>query len=531
FGFGTGPGGAINVVTLSATTRAEVRSARGAWDTWEGRASLSGSRGPLAGMFHAGYQSSRGDFFYPDDNGTPFNPGDDSLSRRLNNRFDGASAIAALTWRPRAQLQIGVREHLFQKAQGVPGLGAVPARHPRLVVQRSLTQVDLTRSASGRWPSVRLEGALTRERTRFRDREAELGLGRHETDDRVIGDGLGLEVEWPRLPARLALRFAADLRADQARLGDQADGYPDPPHSRRRTNAAAIGLEWRPVDQVVATAARRWERLSDHLRSTGVAGTTPQTDRDLEIQTPQLGLALRGPLGVEVRTNWNRAERAPDFLELFGNQGGVLGNPALGPERIESWDAGAAWTAPAAWPLTGAVEWAHFHSYARDLVLYVRSSQSSVRAQNITRARIHGDELSVRAAAPAGLSLAGALTWQTAVDAGTVPFWTGKRLPQRPGRESTVRLEWHRGPLRSSATLHELGDNYLDRYNRQRVTSRTLIGASLAVTPFLGGFGVVLEAKNLGNRQVSDVAGFPLPGRSLSVACEWRLGPPDPVHP
>ncbi|HYM82484.1 MAG TPA: Plug domain-containing protein, partial [Candidatus Limnocylindria bacterium] len=47
FGFGTGPGGAINVVTLSATTRAEVRSARGAWDTWEGRASLSGSRGPL----------------------------------------------------------------------------------------------------------------------------------------------------------------------------------------------------------------------------------------------------------------------------------------------------------------------------------------------------------------------------------------------------------------------------------------------------------------------------------------------------
>src|SRR6185503_226853 len=88
FSFGAGaPGGAINVVTRSAAGNGEVRTARGSWDTWETRASITRVQGALSGLLHLGYQGSRGTFRYEDDNGTPFNSADDSLSRRLNNRF------------------------------------------------------------------------------------------------------------------------------------------------------------------------------------------------------------------------------------------------------------------------------------------------------------------------------------------------------------------------------------------------------------------------------------------------------------
>ena len=70
--------------------------------------------------------------------------------------------------------------------------------------------------------------------------------------------------------------------------------------------------------------------------------------------------------------------------------------------------------------------------------------------------------------------------------------------------------------------MHYLGDNMLDPYNRLRVPSRTLLGASLAFSrQFLT---LTIEGKNLGDRRVSDVGGFPLPGRSLFVSLEAHAG-------
>ena len=41
---------------------------------------------------------------------------------------------------------------------------------------------------------------------------------------------------------------------------------------------------------------------------------------------------------------------------------------------------------------------------------------------------------------------------------------------------------------------------------------------------------LTLEGKNLGDCAALDVAGFPLPGRSLFVSFDLRLGPADHTH-
>ncbi|OGF05560.1 MAG: hypothetical protein A2W00_10475 [Candidatus Eisenbacteria bacterium RBG_16_71_46] len=518
------PGGAINLVTAATPGLLEARVARGAFDTWEARATSGASRGPLAGWLHLGYQSSAGNFRFADDNGTPFNPADDSTSVRLNNRFDAATALAHLAWLPAPGLRVAARLDRFHKAQGVPGLGAVPARHPRLAIDRAIARLETERRQEGLAPRLRASGTLERERTRFRDREGELGLGRHDTADRFGAEEGRLEAGWPRLPLGLALEGAASLRAERAAPADAADGYADPPPSRRASRGAALGLQARPLGEwLVLHAARRWDRVEDRLNALGVAGSLQRSAVARELDTPQLGARLAGPLGLEVRANWTRASRVPDFLELFGNQGSVTGNVALHPERAENRDVGAGWSLAGAGFAAG-VEWTHFESLSEDLILYVRNSQSSVKAQNVARARIRGEEFSLHVSTPVGLAVSGSFTAQSARDEGPVPAWHGKRLPQRPEREAYARLDWRRSRMRAGADLHWIGEDYLDRYNRQRVPGRGLVGASLSYAPLGEGVRLTLEGKNLGDSRATDVAGFPLPGRGVFVSLETRLG-------
>jgi outer membrane cobalamin receptor len=526
-----GAAGAVNLVTLRTPELRELRLTHGSFGTWETRATAAAHRDAWSGLLHLGYQGSRGDFLYPDDNGTPFNVADDSISMRLNNRFEALAGVAHLAWRPRSGLTLALREDLFDKRQGLPGLGAVPARDTRLAFLRSLTHFELV-AAEGRYrPAARMRASVQRERSRLRDPEAELGLGYHDTDDRVGGEGVDVELDSPRIPAGIVLRAAGSLGREHARLHDAADGWPDPAPSRRDRLGGMLGLEMRPAgERLVLHAAQRWDRLHDRLRSTAVGGVERATDVTRRLVTPQLGASVAAAPGLVLRANWTRAGRAPDFLELFGNQGSVRGNADLHPESSESWDAGGSWSSPERLAVRAEVEAAHFQSRARDLVLYVRA-QAGVRAVNVAQARVRGQELSLRARGPLGLSLAASLTRQQARDESAVSYWYGKRLPQRPEHEAHARLDWKRGALRAGVDLHAIGDNILDRYNLQRVPRRTLLGASLCFVPFTRGPQLTVEGKNLGDDRVSDVGGFPLPGRSVFASCEVRLGPAVSARP
>jgi outer membrane receptor protein involved in Fe transport len=388
-----------------------------------------------------------------------------------------------------------------------------------------LAQLEMALESSHRYlPALALQASSDRTRSHFEDPHAELGLGVHDTDDRIGADHLDLELEWARLPGSLALQAGGTLRREDARLVDRGDAAPDPAPSRRDRTGAMIGLAFRPHGRVTLHAGERWERLDDALHSVGPGGVARTRDVERVLRAPQIGGRVVMGGGLDLRANWSKADRAPDFMELFGNQGVVLGNPNLEPERIESWDAGASWRTPARWGVTGSLTWAHFESDSRDLILYTRNSASTVRAMNVSAARIRGEELEVQAGVGPWRASA-SLTLEDAVDSGEVPYWTGKRLPQRPGQEEYAQLLWSRGAWGLGGNVYALSDNYLDRYNRYRVASRVLSGAWLSISPAAWPLRITVEGKNLGDQRASDVAGFPLPGRTWFLACESRLGP------
>jgi iron complex outermembrane receptor protein len=229
--------------------------------------------------------------------------------------------------------------------------------------------------------------------------------------------------------------------------------------------------------------------------------------------------------GLALRANAASAGRPPDFVELFGNQGSVIGNPALRPERTRNADLGLSWTHAFDRGLALAFDAAHFESRGEDLVVYIHYSQSSVRAENISRARIRGEELSLRMTAPRGMGVTGGFTHLDTRDEGPVPYWYGNELPLRPEFQAFARADWTLGSFRAVLDLEYIGPNYLDRANLQPVGERLPFGASLSFAPGFAGMRWTLEGKNLGNDRIADVAAFPLPGRSLFASCEIALGP------
>jgi iron complex outermembrane receptor protein len=525
-GMGTAPAGAINLVTLAAPELRTARVSRGAFGTWEARAGAGGRRGAFAGLVHAGHQRSQGDFRYPDDNGTPFNADDDSLSTRVNNRFAATSLLGNATWTPAPGWRLAARGDLFHKGQGVPGLGAVPAWRTHLALTRTLGRLEVSRAGGGAFPTTRLAGGFARERTRFRDPLAELGLGRHDTDDRTGGADVALDLDWRALPRGLSLTAGGALRGERARLADAADGHPDPPESRRLTVSGHAGLQWRPRgERLVLHLAARRERLRDRIHWVDVGGLAREDGVRRTLDAPQAGVRVALPGRLELRANASSARRAPDFLELFGNQGSVLGNPALRPERVRGGDLGLSWSGSLGRGAAIVLDLAHFETRAEDLVVYVRHSQSSVRAENVSRARMSGEELSLRLATPGGVVLTGGLTRMATRDDGPVPHWNGRRLPLRPAAQAYTRLEWRGRRVRAAGDLHVIGADYLDRANLHRVPERLLVGASLSFDPGVLGLRLTVEGKNLGDDRAADVGGFPLPGRAVFAACELRLGP------
>jgi hypothetical protein len=78
------------------------------------------------------------------------------------------------------------------------------------------------------------------------------------------------------------------------------------------------------------------------------------------------------------------------------------------------------------------------------------------------------------------------------------------------------------------AELFHLGADFLDRYNAVRVPARTLVGAGLGF-PVAPSARFTFEGKNLQDVRTRDVAGFPLPGRTWSVALEARFPQTHPL--
>jgi iron complex outermembrane receptor protein len=251
--------------------------------------------------------------------------------------------------------------------------------------------------------------------------------------------------------------------------------------------------------------------------------------------TPRLGLRFDATPDVSIKANVAHAARAPNFTELFGNRGSILGNPDLKPERGLNADFGFVVARDRLGPWVGPVrlEAVGFVSVVDDLIVLVQNSQRTSIFRNVDRARTVGAEIAASADVAEHVRLSVNYTYQDARDESGIPARDGNQLPGRPRHDLYYRTEYRRDEGRLFYELSFVAENFLDQANFLVVNARAThtIGVEADVAALGRRFGsdvlarvplvATLEVRNFTDNQIEDVAGYPLPGRAVFGTVRW----------
>jgi iron complex outermembrane receptor protein len=510
---GAGPQGdaAASIGTLGS---GEVRASYGS----------SGERGSwLAGMDGA---TSQGDFLYWSDNGTPNEPADDHETHRVNNDFTREHVMG--NGRLRAgDTTLTFNADLFRRNQGVPGLGVLLSETARLTTSRMVLSARAERPEllSGR---LRLDGgfARTEERDAYDGSDENLALYARSTDNRIVSNGLdggGTYI----LGSHQAISFLGAARRETADLADPTKDPSDKGTATREVVTASL------EDQIslaggalLVNPSVRTEHARNDFVAGPAAGLVPaEGEPDAGQTTGKIGLHADVGSGWNVRANAGTFLRLPDFTELYGDRGSIVGNPGLVPEHGRNLDAGASWRAARQGEPVGdlLVEAALFETRSEDLILFLPATLSLVVARNIGAARIRGAEITV--AARFGKHFHGSLNAvrQDAVDtSGTIG--DGKLLPGKPRDEASAAATIDAGRTRLSWDFTYIGPNYTDVLNTEagRLPARYLHDVSCRVA-LPHRLAVTATIHNLFDDRTVDVARYPLPGRRYEARLQWSF--------
>lgn len=519
--------GVVNLVSREPTETPQMSLLAGGGSFGTRKVSVAGSakHGPWSGLLSATYLGSEGDFDFFDDNGTPLNPFDDEITRRKNNAFNSAEILGKLRYAlPSGATLTGVEE-VFLNDQGVPGIGAFQSDDATLRDLRSLSYLRLEGHRLG---GLGLDGSTTGyfvfEREAFRDVAGEIGVGSVATRNETYSGGLD-----NLMVARLGtheLEARLDVGGEVFLPRDQLAPDPNGPDQARVRAGVALGDTFGLMgDRLLVQPSVRYERVHDAFGgSIGPGGLVEPEARgsDVDLYTPRLGLRFEWLRGLALKANAGRYARAPNFTELFGDRGSIIGNPALKPEEGVNADAGVVVTRDHLGPLTHVrFEAGGFLSEVDDLIVLVQNSQRTAVPRNVARARILGSELSVALRAWERLHLVLNYTYQDARDRSGIPARDGNRLPGRPAHAVYLRTEYHVGPGQIFHELDLLASNFLDQANFRAVDRRTIHTMGVAGRLPWAPLEVSVELRNFTDNQVEDVGGFPLPGRSLFGSVRW----------
>jgi iron complex outermembrane receptor protein len=518
-GFGGGGiGGVVNLVTRppSATPASTFEAGYGSFETRKVVATHTQEVDGFDVLGHVSYLGSKGNFTYFDDNGTDQNPTDDTTTTRINNQFNAVGGLARVGRDLGEGLRVDGTQEVFYRDQGVPGPASTQFSEPSLEQLRSLSYLRLSATDVG-GAAVDTSGTLYGVYNFQRFFSPPQDFGPFDTNNQTAVAGGSNTGTW-YTPWQQSLSWFDEVAYEQffpynaAAVDVPANG----PDQTRLRLTLAVQDEARLFDErLLLVPSFRYEHLVDDFSGVNLANQPdePPATHNLDLVTPSFGTMWRLTPWASLRGNVGYFQRAPNFAELFGNTGTVLGNADLKPEKGLNADVGATanwgrWR----WLDRALLELALFNTDYRDLITFEATSPDQFRALNIGKARVRGIELSAAAAALHHVGLQLNYTHQESEN--LAKPYDGNQLPLRPDDELFVRLEtfvdW--GSVYYEYTFVSSDPTSIG--NLLTVPSRSIhtVGTTLQPYPWLA---LKFQAANITNADIRDLGDFPLPGLTL----------------
>lgn len=476
--------------------------------------------------------ASAGDFSYRSDNGTAFDPSDDTTLVRENNAVAQTDGLVRLAIPAPGRREVVASLSYLHRDKGVPAYALFRSYAASLGTRRLLGHVSYeSLDDLGPGGKLRLLAYGSGSEHELDDSRGEVALRPTHTHDRSSAVGATATGRRP-LGAGGWLRIAATLDGRHERfvpLDELATAAPSGPPGTRSFGAAAvetaIAVEAAALELIPSV---RLEAAHDAIVDRALFGDAGQESRPQSYLVPTARLAvLHAPARwLVLRANAGRYARLPTMFERYGNAGTVLGNPALAPESGFNGDVGGAVT----WGEAGGsgleLDAAAFAARVSDLIEF-QQGPGVQRARNVDEARILGVEVALVARAGRHGRLVAQGTFTDARDVGGATGGDGRRLPHRPWLRAYGRPELRRVPLPLGFRLGLYAEadltsgNHLDAANLVAVPARVLLGAGTWLESPRAAWRLVVSAQNLGDARINDLTGHPLPGRSMFATLQW----------
>lgn len=474
---------------------------------------------------------SDGDHGYTFDGGTAFDTDDDRWRLRRNNQIQRFGGLLRQSARVGRRLRVEARYLGAWRRQGLPGVALYEAEEAGLSQDRHDLVVDLRgRDVGLPGAELRAHVQAARRRTEVDDGLGELGMPQHS--EQTI-DGLATAWRWlgPAWgPARLEVRASAEqgrVNLRDLRVDTKA------PTSTRTGLGAGLGLplRWaRPEISLLPNLSvermqseRSWLPVeSDGWQRLGVPARNLLTGR--------LAASWQATPTLQVHGGWTRSARPPTLLELFGNDGTVLGNHGLGDEAAQGID--LAVTLRGKLGTTEVrVQAGGFAMAIADLIGLRRVSAHQARYENLAAATLVGAELETSATLADRLDLSGRATALLPRDDSTAPEYAGRDLPMRSRWRLDLRAglkgqPWrHLGRVDGWLAWRWQAPHFTDRSNRIEVPARSSLDAGVAVAAVSDRLRLTVRLANLIDQANFDLIGYPLPGRTALLTLDWGSSP------
>jgi len=545
-------GGIIHLTSKPGSVLpASIEAGLGTWTTRylsarAGTAQQLADGGLADGRLSLALHGTDGNYPYFDDSGTQVNLDDDQWLQRSNNAYDQLNLSAQLRLgRGPLVLSLSNRLHWHSGGEPGPGHGTTASAHSR--GSSNLARVAVRAAAH---PRLRVNADLSylHRRQRFSDLLGEIVVGATDREDRSDLLTASAIVRWQALPwLQVHPSFRATLEANE--------------RFEHLLPLVEPGIRMRGSAQLALGAtARLWSkrltilgvldlfaldnRAFGNLPFSALAATADGEERAFQL-LPRLAVALHPAPWLTVRAGVARGFRPPTFTELFGDRAGILGNPALLPERADTVDASLR-VAGKPHALFGvAAEFGGFFVLTDDAIVLRHNSQRLVVPINFGRTRSAGIEASASIRAFKRLEVSAALTWIDARILEAEEAYIDNKVPLVPewDLDLSVRLE----PLRwltLAWTFSYTAKSYDSRTNLFAQAPRPLHSLSLRVDPGAGFPWFAVELRNVADTttwsrdrdplqpdpqdqvlvRIEDFRGNPLPGRAVLLSVGWRPG-------
>lgn len=544
------PGGIVDLRLRDAST-AEAWAVAG-WGRWMTRKLAVAGTIPTGDghlRIAGSYRGSQGNFRYYNTNGTDANPYDDvPNAQRQNNDFNQGSLLLIRDqrvghWRLRVLAMTDMNE------AGVSGIDVAQAKYARTSrIQQFLAFDARTRAGKDDRTDVSFVASFAALHATYHDRKGEIGLGRQDrTDNQVLGFFAARSSTW--FPHNLSLHAAIDTQIEHNRPTD-ALSPPVVYTSTRFLPSGGAELRWHTSNRRLSVSAGARQSVYIQHNDARDVPAAPAPQVTTPAFSPQFGITGR-PLETDA-VAWDvfgyasRTHRQPGFDELFGDNGGSIGNDTLTIERQTGVEAGSRlkWEQGAHAVEVRVSVW---HHWRQDAIEYVALATGVRKPFNVSGATVFGQDLAIGYTSPTlTLLLSGAhmVSRNNSEDAQQ----NGKQLPWRSPWSTSANVALRpvpHGPLRGvEVTGNVRYDDpfYADLRNNRMFPSRIELDMGIAYDPRAANVPAIrFDAMNILNRRVtdlpgrdggndvrltrpiSDYAGYPRPGRGFFVTLSWAL--------